>query len=211
MYSEILKDFTETAPQQKGETVKLVKHIRGKALIRSVQTHKFPNFRPYTKTFLQNPIVELDDNGKDFILKEAMDFYFWVYMNPNKGYEVSINRQRDVDNDIVETYVHIVILPGFVTDFVSSPQILWWLVSPLGRAAKPAVLHDLMYRVPIEMSLEHIGYLDTPTECIRYLTKDNSDFLFYLSLLIRGVPQWKAKAMQLALRYFGNSNYKARK
>jgi hypothetical protein len=34
---------------------------------------------------------------------------------------------------------------GFITDFGSVPQSLWWLVSPIGKARPAYLLHDWLY------------------------------------------------------------------
>lgn len=39
----------------------------------------------------------------------------------------------------------IVVPQGFITDFGSVPQALWWIVSPIGKALGGYVLHDYLY------------------------------------------------------------------
>jgi Protein of unknown function (DUF1353) len=35
---------------------------------------------------------------------------------------------------------------GFVTDFASTPRVLWTLLPPTGAYGKPSVIHDFLYR-----------------------------------------------------------------
>ena len=101
----------------------------------------------------------------------------------------------------------ITIHPGFVTDFVSSPRMLWSLVSPLGKAAKPSVLHDFFYRVPFTLALPKGLKNNNRTKFSWYCSQKTADELFYESLLIRKVAKWKAYSMKKALSLFGHKTY----
>lgn len=78
---------------------------------------------------------------------------------------------------------------GFTTDFASTPQALKWLVPPVGRYGKAAVLHDYLYEFAIG-------------------SKAYADDTFYEAMLVLKVPKWKAKVLYLAVKYFGKGNYK---
>lgn len=181
-------------------------------VLRTVDVTKQLDFKPYVANFNANPRVEMLDNGKDFTLLEGMDFYFWMYQLPNGYMQCFLNRPplSEVPLNAKCFYVHITIRAGFTTDFVSSPQFLWWLVSPIGRAAKPSVLHDLFYRHDVEMHLcacaerEEDNYLSST---IKKVSQRHADEIFYLSLLMRRVPTWRSWLMYKGLRLFGRFNF----
>ena len=41
---------------------------------------------------------------------------------------------------------NFIIPKGFVTDFASIPKCFWWLISPLERHMKAAIVHDYLYQ-----------------------------------------------------------------
>ena len=86
----------------------------------------------------------------------------------------------------------LVIPSGYVTDFASVPQWLWWLVPPHGRLANAAVVHDYMYDQ--RMYERELG-----VELARLL----ADGLFLRLMLLDGVPAYKARAYYCGVRILG--------
>ena len=77
---------------------------------------------------------------------------------------------------------------GFVTDFASIPKWLHWLMPPIGRYGKAAVIHDYLYVNAIE-------------------SKEYADNIFYDAMLVLKVSKWKAKIMYLGVKLGGKGNY----
>jgi hypothetical protein len=65
---------------------------------------------------------------------------------------------------------------GFITDFASSPKILWPILPPRGEYGKAAVIHDYCY-------------------FIGYKSKFRSDKIFLEGMEILGVPKFKREIM----------------
>lgn len=176
--------------------------------IKSKETTFIGLFEPEITNFLDNPDVTLQDNGKDFKLLRDMKFFFWIYINDKKKINILVNRDRSLlhKNHNHEFYVCITIKAGFLTDFVSSPQLLWWLISPLGKAAKPSVLHDLFYRNFVTFGMSY--HSSEPGKSLAIIVDQKmADLIFYKSLLIRGLPRWRSKLMYIGLRLFGSFNF----
>ena len=73
---------------------------------------------------------------------------------------------------------------GQVTDFASVPRIFWWIISPIDRHAKAAVIHDYCYS-------------------IQYDSKKRCDQIFAEGMEVLGVKPWKIFAMYWAVHLFG--------
>lgn len=52
----------------------------------------------------------------------------------------------DFASEAIERLIHVP--AGFVTDFASTPRIIWPILPPTGSYGKAAVLHDWCYRTP---------------------------------------------------------------
>lgn len=207
----ILKDaLGSERPLGPHDLVHTVKNPRGSAIVRVVDTELVEGkFEPYIENFKQNPVVELCDDGKNFILREDLNFYWWFYTTRTIVHEYMPTVYRMSSDVMKEVYVNITIKSGFVTDFVSSPPLLWSLVSPLGPAAKPSVLHDFFYRVPFKIMLPHHQSKSEGYRERRTWTNNQKDVdeLFYDSLRLRSISKWKAKAMWAGLRLLGHRTY----
>ena len=82
---------------------------------------------------------------------------------------------------------------GFSTDFASVPRIFWWIISPIDKHAKAAVVHDYCYN-------------------IHYDTKDRCDDIFAEGMKVLGVKEWKIVCMYWAVLLFAwLSWYKSRR
>ena len=93
-----------------------------------------------------------------------------------------------------------IIESGFVTDLASIPSFLFWL--QWGKWNKAAIVHDYAYSngfVSIKSQTETKKY---------YLTRNQSDYLFYQILLFDGVNPFLAWMMFKAVRLFGGKHWK---
>lgn len=88
----------------------------------------------------------------------------------------------------------ILIPRNFITDFASSPRLLWSLVPPTGRYTKAAVLHDYLYSKDEELELN--------------ISRKQADKIFLNAMQVLGVKKWRAYAMYFAVRIFGFKAYK---
>lgn len=78
----------------------------------------------------------------------------------------------------------ITVVGGFITDFASTPGIIWGLFPPWGKYGKAAVLHDWMY-------IMGLG------------NRARSDSIFLEAMLACGTPGWKARIIYSSVRTFG--------
>ena len=74
---------------------------------------------------------------------------------------------------------------GFVTDFASTPRLIWWLIPPYGRYTRAAVLHDWFYRIRADM-----------------MPRKEADGIFRRVMREEGVG-WRRWVMWAAVRLFG--------
>jgi len=75
---------------------------------------------------------------------------------------------------------------GFITDGISTPWLLSWLVSPTGKAMPAAVLHDYL-----------LSKL-TPSA-----SRKGADMAFYVAMKSCGIKQWRRLIMYNAVRVYG--------
>lgn len=73
---------------------------------------------------------------------------------------------------------------GFKTNFASSPRFMWWLIPPMGRYGKAAVIHDYLYAT-------------------KRFSKRVADAIFSEAMGVLKVPYWKRLVMFKAVVYFG--------
>lgn len=73
---------------------------------------------------------------------------------------------------------------GFVTDFASTPRILWSIFPPWGVWNKAAIIHDFLYQ---------------NTVASRFIC----DAIFRDAMASLGVPAWRRVLMYYAVRLFG--------
>jgi len=82
---------------------------------------------------------------------------------------------------------------GYLTDGASVPQLLWNLIPPWGSYGQAAVLHDLLCEyLVIVVAGELVS-----------ITRKRCDEIFYESMGVLGVPEWKRLAI-----YQGVSMYR---
>lgn len=73
---------------------------------------------------------------------------------------------------------------GFETDFASIPRALWWLLPPDGAYTQAAVLHDWLCKE-------------------RKYTRLRTSSIFHEAMQVLGVGRFTARAMFLAVQWFG--------
>ena len=82
---------------------------------------------------------------------------------------------------------------GYLTDGASVPQLLWNLIPPWGSYGQAAVVHDLLCEY---LAIVVAGELVS-------ITRERCDEIFYESMGVLGVPEWKRLAI-----YQGVSMYR---
>jgi hypothetical protein len=106
----------------------------------------------------------------------------WELMESFYFYYLDKNHDRTI----------IVIPSGFITDFASTPRILYPIFPPIGKYNKATLVHDFLYS----------------KKSNRYnLTRKQSDKFFLQSMEVLGIGK-KRYLMYYAVRLFGKSNYK---
>lgn len=78
----------------------------------------------------------------------------------------------------------IIVPAGTLTDFGSVPQVLWSLISPIGKATRPFVLHDFLYKK-------------------QQFSRAFSDFILLEALGVVGEPWLKRRAIYYGVRSGG--------
>jgi hypothetical protein len=71
---------------------------------------------------------------------------------------------------------------GFRTDFASVPRVFWWLVPPVGRYGKAAVIHDYLY-------------------VVKTRSRKEADKIFLEAMEVLDVPKWRRKLIYFAVRF----------
>ena len=115
----------------------------------------------FTKPLILEPI-----DGKRWKLVEEFDY--WTILPGEK--------------------VTIKVPSGFITDFASTPKILWPIFPPWDKYGKAAVLHDYLYSTKL-------------------FPRKTCDKIFKEAMTVLKVPKWKRELMYLAVRLFGKSHY----
>mgnify|MGYP000028098225 CR=1 FL=1 len=81
----------------------------------------------------------------------------------------------------------LLISEGFITDFASVPQLIWWLIPPHGLAAMPSLVHDYLYQTPDAHNL----------------TRKQVDRSWLELMRKSGVPFWQRGLMYVFVRMLG--------
>lgn len=110
--------------------------------------------------------VIVANSGEVFKLAKSFEFY---YDGPNGR----------------ETFV---IPEGFVTDFASSPRILWSVFSPIGKQTKAALVHDFLYSYEL-------------------VDRETADKIFYEGMIVLGVNKYIAKSAYYSVKWWGTDSY----
>ena len=82
----------------------------------------------------------------------------------------------------------ITIPKGFITDFASTPRILYPIFPPIGIYNKACIIHDYLYQE-------------------KTFPRKTCDLYFLQAMKILGVPKWKRNLMFAAVRLFGKKYY----
>ncbi len=80
---------------------------------------------------------------------------------------------------------------GTMTDFASTPRLLWPIFPPFGRYNRAAVIHDYLYRNGLA-------------------TRARADAIFLEAMKATGVATWRRVFMYLAVRAFGWRAYRGK-
>jgi len=111
----------------------------------------------------------------------------WELVEPFSFYYEKLNKNtyrfEDPDN-----YNKIVIPKGFITDFASTPRILYPIIPQIGIYNKACIIHDYLYQEKI-------------------FPRKTCDLYFLQAMKILGVPKWKRNLMFAAVRLFGKKYY----
>lgn len=73
---------------------------------------------------------------------------------------------------------------GFVTDFASSPFLVWWFIPPWGRYGKASILHDYLYQT-------------------HKRTRKEADGIFREAMVVLKVKPWRVILMYFGVRALG--------
>lgn len=120
------------------------------------------------QTFTEEMLVE--SAGNKWVLKRAFHFY---YLTKTGG------------------QINVSVPEGFVTDFASTPTILYPIFPPIGLYNKAAMMHDYLYA-----SINPL------------ISRKQADQFFLQAMEILKVPRWKRSLMFYAVRLFGNKHFK---
>lgn len=109
--------------------------------------------------------------------------FFFIPYKSNKNYWITTRDFRYYVGELnSEDYIDVP--SGTKTDFASVPRIFWSILPPDGVYTQAAVLHDYMYKTRIR-------------------SKEEADKIFYESMGVLGVKDWKRKVMLVSLQAFG--------
>lgn len=120
----------------------------------------------------------------DELLVESA-FNFWVLKRPFKFY-------YEEENWNGKTRTEIIIPENFVTDFASTPRILYFIFPPIGIYNKAAMVHDYLYS----------------KYCPHVCTRKTADKFFLQAMQILEVSFFTRHAMYLAVRLFGKKHFR---
>ena len=123
-------------------------------------------------SFTTKLVVSPMEDGKSWMLQSGFSYYV-----------------SEVAPDLIYVYVKI----GFVTNFASTPRIIWWLFPPWGKYGKAAVVHDWLYQKQVM----------TVNEYEFKVTRKEADEIFLEAMLVSKTKKWKAKVIYYAVRMTG--------
>lgn len=121
--------------------------------------------------FTEELLVE--STGDRWILKRSFKFY---YADAN-------------GNPLKE----VIVPEGFITDFASTPKVLYSIFPPIGIYNKAAMVHDFLYS----------------GECPLKIERAQADLFFLQAMAVLKVPKWKRKLMYFAVKLFGKSHFRS--
>jgi hypothetical protein len=116
--------------------------------------------------FTEELLVE--SSGKNWVLKRAFTFYY------ESKYSIGLR-------------INLIVPEGFVTDFASTPKLLYPIFPPIGIYNKAAMVHDYLYS----------------KECNLSISRVQADVFFLQAMEVLKVVKWKRYVMFLAVRVFG--------
>ena len=120
--------------------------------------------------------------GSKWELVEPFCFYYQE-VDENKYRIFYQNREKSIWE-----ILNLVIPKGFITDFASTPRILYPIIPPIGIYNKACIIHDYLYQEKI-------------------FSRKNCDLIFLQAMKILDVPKWKRNLMFAVVRLFGKKYY----
>lgn len=127
-----------------------------------------------TSKFTEELLVE--SQGDQWILRRAFKFYY----------------EKTSENGAI-IRIDVVIPEGFVTDFASTPRLLYPIFPPIGIYNKAAMVHDFLYS----------------KDCPLVIKRKNADLFFLQAMEVLETPRLIRKLMFFAVRLFGRSHFRA--
>jgi len=109
--------------------------------------------------------------GNQWVLKRAFHFY---YINESGG-------QTDV-----------IIPEGFITDFASTPKLLYSVFPPIGIYNKATIVHDYLYS----------------KECSLIISRLEADKYFLQAMAVLGVEKWRRSLVYFGVRLHGKNRFR---
>lgn len=118
------------------------------------------------------PLILKYIDGHNFCIVDGFDYYTDVIIYGDRTNQRVIHIPR-----------------GFMTDFASIPRLFWNILPPTGPYGKAAVVHDYLYRTPLQA------------------TKAEADEVFLEAMTALRVNWFVRYIMYWAVHIFGGSNY----
>jgi hypothetical protein len=113
----------------------------------------------------------VESQGNAWVLKRAFHFYYI---------------------DEVGSQIDVVVPEKFITDFVSTPKILYSFFPPIGIYNKAAIMHDYLYSKDCPIALKRV----------------KADKFFLQAMEVLHAPKWQRKLMYFAVRLFGKKYFR---
>lgn len=112
-------------------------------------------------------------------------------------------RRFKLDSDFVyddpEAGIKVVVPARFITDFNSSPRLLWWYFAPTDYP-EAGLVHDWLYQHPDSFQRYYIKYYQEPYTPIVPLTRQECDAVHRRILELKGMRLTKRQLAYGTLR-----------
>ena len=104
------------------------------------------------------------------------------------GRHWKLTRSFSYDAGFKGSWQTITVPAGFITDFASSPFVVWSFIPKWGKYGKAAIIHDYLYQ-------KH--------RFNRRYTRKYADGIFLEAMVVLDVARWRRKLMYWGVRAFG--------
>lgn len=121
-----------------------------------------------------------------------------LYVTTEDGIIWTLHESMDYEVGSLGSGEKIDVPVGTTTDFGSVPQALWWLISPIGLATRPYVLHDYLYQTQIYSRAKSDSILLEALEVVgvKWITR----WTTYLGVRSGGWMAWNGHKREIALK-----------